>query len=284
MFSQFRQAVENIAVQQRISTDTPSDEKSSSNSSQSSAADTSLSPTSSLSSSQLAESALSNLRKSFAANRTGPVMAKSASLPTADSDKPRQKLNLEERLRASLSGADITTASLTTNPSNTTPSASAASVEANSPSPASTPLPDSPITPLETQGSTQSSQAQEPEAEPQGHPTDSFIEQTASTTPIGLEGELHPDTAAEDAQMIIGEAGSTSSEGTSDSESDKGAQAPQESDGRPSKPSSSIDTQAEGDEPLNATEMPSVVTRENGDIEALQKRLKQVERRFSGGL
>lgn len=129
MFSQFRHAVENLAISPRSSTDAQSDEH---NNASLSSLVSAESPTSSISSGQLAESALSSLRKSFIANRPqASSLTHSMSLPSvASPDKPRHKMNLEERLRASLSAADVSTTSA---------------------APSSIPLPDSPVmaSPLE---------------------------------------------------------------------------------------------------------------------------------------
>src|ERR1700723_3546970 len=97
MFSQFRSAVEHLAQQPRRSesqdsaspTPTSQHERSSSTDSQ-----PILPP---LSSAQLAESAINNIRKSLATQRSASPKA----VTSPDPFKPRSKL--EERLRASLS-------------------------------------------------------------------------------------------------------------------------------------------------------------------------------------
>ncbi|KXN89967.1 Laminin subunit alpha-2 [Leucoagaricus sp. SymC.cos] len=146
MFYQIRHAVESLAVQPRGSTDASSDEQSSPASSQPPPVDTTLGSTSPLSSGQLAGSALSNLRKSFASSRAAPPIARSASMPAAVQEKLRPKLNLEERLRASLSAADISATS--SNPPKQAP--------LKQRSPALIPLPDSPMmSPMDIQDSIQ---------------------------------------------------------------------------------------------------------------------------------
>lgn len=147
MFSQFRHAVENLAISPRSSTDAQSDEH---NNASLSSLVSAESPTSSISSGQLAESALSSLRKSFIANRPqASSLTHSMSLPSvASPDKPRHKMNLEERLRASLSAADVSTTSAALNKS---PPAESAIATETPLSPSSIPLPDSPVmaSPLE---------------------------------------------------------------------------------------------------------------------------------------
>ncbi|XP_006454982.1 hypothetical protein AGABI2DRAFT_239477 [Agaricus bisporus var. bisporus H97] len=146
MFSQFRHAVENLAISPRSSTDAQSDEH---NNASLSSLVSAESPTSSISSGQLAESALSSLRKSFITNRPQASLTHSMSLPSvASPDKPRHKMNLEERLRASLSAADVSTTSAALNKS---PPAESAIATETPLSPSSIPLPDSPVmaSPLE---------------------------------------------------------------------------------------------------------------------------------------
>ncbi|KAG6845781.1 hypothetical protein H0H87_003835 [Tephrocybe sp. NHM501043] len=104
MFSQFRQAVESLAPLPRSSLDgQPEDTRRDSDLSRSNSLDSPLNPSSPMSSSQLAESALHNLRKSLATQRSGNT----GSLPKTASPTPprevRTKSRIEDRLRAATS-------------------------------------------------------------------------------------------------------------------------------------------------------------------------------------
>ncbi|RDB29316.1 Golgin IMH1 [Hypsizygus marmoreus] len=100
MFSQFRHAVESLAPLPRHSSDgTPADIPRETVS-RSNSLDSPLRPSSPMSSSQLAESALVNLRKSLATQRStslGPAVKGTATTPTREN---RTKSTLEDRLRA----------------------------------------------------------------------------------------------------------------------------------------------------------------------------------------
>ncbi|KAG6902913.1 hypothetical protein C0995_010083 [Termitomyces sp. Mi166 len=100
MFSQFRQAVENLAPHPRTSLDgQPADTRRDNNVSRSNSLD-SPSP---MSSSQLAESALSNLRKSLASQRSGSIGSLSKQVTSLSPREGRTKSRLEDRLRAATS-------------------------------------------------------------------------------------------------------------------------------------------------------------------------------------
>ncbi|KAF5355875.1 hypothetical protein D9756_003815 [Leucocoprinus leucothites] len=294
MFSQFRSAVENFAAPPRSSTDTSSDERKSSTSSQPSSTDNSLSITSSVSSTQPAEPALPNLRGSLAMDRTGPPMVKSASLPTPASGKPRQKLNLEERLRASLSAADVSTA-----PTNTLAVQPGVAVtDVISSSPESIPLPESPATPPVALPSS----AQLPEVEQRGDggetqptadtPADAETQNNleidreraaSSAAPVELDGdEVVIDKRTDSAQTTSSEL-SASEKDARDvlTEEDSTTLEDDNAVARERSPDPSKATQNEEGEGSEAPEMPSIELQESGGVEALQRRLKQVEQRFS---
>ena len=103
MFSQFRQAVENLAPLPRSSLDGhPADTLRDNNLSRSNSLDSPSHPSSPMSSSQLAESALSNLRKSLASQRSGSAGSFSKQATTSPREG-RTKSRLEDRLRAATS-------------------------------------------------------------------------------------------------------------------------------------------------------------------------------------
>ncbi|KAH0590647.1 hypothetical protein H2248_000777 [Termitomyces sp. 'cryptogamus'] len=103
MFSQFRQAVENLAPHPRSSLDGQSVDTLRENSpSRSNSLDSPSCPSSPMSSSQLAESALSNLRKSLASQRSGSMGSPSRQATTSPREG-RTKSRLEDRLRAATS-------------------------------------------------------------------------------------------------------------------------------------------------------------------------------------
>ncbi|KAJ3568074.1 hypothetical protein NP233_g5956 [Leucocoprinus birnbaumii] len=293
MFSQFRSAVESFAAQPRSSSETPPDERASSTSSQPSAADNHSGPISPLSSGQLAESALSNLRKSLAANRAGPqAMTKSASLPTPGSDKPRQKLNLEERLRASLSAVDVSTTS-----NISPPIQPESSIEDSSLSPASIPLPESPIAPpVELPSSDEPSEAARDAAGSEatstvdapagsGTMTSPEVDQkqaSSSVVPVKLDETtdnatfLPSDTTNGEGEALNDDATGIQQDGEAASDGD-------EDDVSVHKPPSvsSKDTPGEKGDDLEDLEEPLPTGKEKSNVEALQIRLKEVEQRFS---
>ncbi|KAL0951091.1 hypothetical protein HGRIS_007829 [Hohenbuehelia grisea] len=146
MFSQLRNAVENLAhvpiPQPRRGSDA-TDGRESMSRSASLDLNPNRQPSSPLSSSQLADSAIANLRKSFASNRSASPASTSRrpTVPHSQSDKDVRKMNLEERLRANFTIGDVSTG--------TTPAASSrASPKPETParvtSPSSVPLPDTP--------------------------------------------------------------------------------------------------------------------------------------------
>ncbi|GLB36220.1 putative mediator complex subunit Med5 [Lyophyllum shimeji] len=101
MFSQFRQAVENLApAAPRESSDGTSADTRREPVSRSGSLDSPLRSASPMSSSQLAESALSNLRKSLASQRSGSVGSIPRNASPTPSREGRTKSTLEERLRA----------------------------------------------------------------------------------------------------------------------------------------------------------------------------------------
>ncbi|KAG6911908.1 hypothetical protein DXG01_000155 [Tephrocybe rancida] len=105
MFSQFRQAVENLAPAPRSSLDgqPPDAARRDSSLSRSNSLDSPLHPSSPMSSSQLAESALSNLRKSLATQRSGSTGSLSKTASPTPPREGRTKSRLEDRLRAATS-------------------------------------------------------------------------------------------------------------------------------------------------------------------------------------
>ncbi|KAF8078550.1 hypothetical protein FPV67DRAFT_1465648 [Lyophyllum atratum] len=143
MFSQFRQAVENLAPVPRQSLDEASGDARREPASRSSSLDLPLRSSSPMSSSQLAESALSNLRKSLATQRSGSVGALPKSAGPTPPREARKKSTLEDRLRAATFA--IGEASNTTSPEvSRKPSPSATSAVSDHPLlPSSAPLSDS---------------------------------------------------------------------------------------------------------------------------------------------
>lgn len=142
MFTQFRQAVENLAPQPRQGSNATASDEHHESASRSSSLDSHARPSSPLSSSQLAESALLNLRKSLATQRAGsPVTSQK---PVGVHPTGRSKSTLEDRLRAATFA--IGEASNTTSPDvSTRASPSPIVAAADYPlSPSSTPLPSSP--------------------------------------------------------------------------------------------------------------------------------------------
>ncbi|KAG5654089.1 hypothetical protein H0H81_007503 [Sphagnurus paluster] len=97
MFSQFRQAVENLAAPLNNLDGVPGETRGRESLSRSTSLDSPMNPSSPMTSSQLAESALSNLRKSLATQRSGSVGSVSQ---RSSSAAPRTKSTLEDRLRA----------------------------------------------------------------------------------------------------------------------------------------------------------------------------------------
>jgi hypothetical protein len=128
MFNQLRQVVENVTT-----SDTNPPEQARDQMSRSNSLDSRL--PASLSSSQLAESALSNLRKSLATQRSNSVS--NPTKPAATTEN-RIKSRLEERLRAATTNA-------LSAPTRTSSPGPASATTTQSPSPQSVPLPDSPI-------------------------------------------------------------------------------------------------------------------------------------------
>ena len=143
MFSQLRQAVESLAPQPlRGSVDAPESDSQGAR------------PPSSLSSTQLTDSALSNLRKSLASQRSGSPLPRSPGPPSLpritgspDSEPRLPKSNIEERLRAKFAigeASNVTTPDI---------SGRASPIYVDLPqqqhplSPSSVPLPQSPIQP-----------------------------------------------------------------------------------------------------------------------------------------
>ena len=136
MFSQFRQAVESLAPVPRHSTDeNPPDGHP--QIPRSTSLDSRLSST--LSSSQLAESALVNLRKSLANQRSASVGHPSRA---SRAQENRSKSTLEDRLRAATSNA--LSGHVTTSPAEVAPTTISHPL-----SPLDIPLPDSPVNSLE---------------------------------------------------------------------------------------------------------------------------------------
>lgn len=102
MFSQFRQAVENLAPLPRTSLDgQPADTRRDSSLPRGSL-DSPVHPSSPMSSTQLAESALSNLRKSLTSQRSGTTGSPAKQGATSPREG-RTKSRLEDRLRAATS-------------------------------------------------------------------------------------------------------------------------------------------------------------------------------------
>jgi len=268
MFHQIHSAVENFITQSRNSTDAPSAE---SLASLSSSVNVPLDPTPP---SQLADS-VSSLRKLLTVNRTGTSIANSASLPIILSDKPCRKLNLEERLRASLSAPDVPTT--LSSPPTTQPGISVLEETTYA---ASIPIPDSPIIPLvPTQIPIERSDAERSGAasETQARNVDSGIvetlevdgEQTSSPAQANLDEGAGTDSLNDDVtrQIMI-----SNNELT-----------PLEDDDTPNRGQSSpTDIQHERDTSFEASESRSQDLQEHDTVEVLQRRLKEIEQRFSG--
>ncbi|KAG6894481.1 hypothetical protein C0992_005956 [Termitomyces sp. T32_za158] len=102
MFSQLRQAVENLAPLPRTSLDGQPTDTRRDNSLSRNSLDSPVDPSSPMSSSQLAESALSNLRKSFTNQRSGTTGSPTRLAATSPREG-RTKSRLEDRLRAATS-------------------------------------------------------------------------------------------------------------------------------------------------------------------------------------
>lgn len=265
MFHQIHGAVENFTTQSRTSTDAPSAE---SLASTSSSVDVPLDPTLP---SQLADS-VSSLRKLLTVNHTGTSIAKSTSLPI---DKPRRKLNLEERLRASLSAVDVPTTS-----SSSPTTQPRISVLEETTYAASIPIPDSPIMPLvPTQIPIERSDAERSGAtsETQAHNADSGIVGT-----LEVDGEQ----ASSPAQANLVEGAGTdllNDDVTRQIMISNNELTPLEEDGALDRGQSSpTDIQHEEDTSFEASESRSKDLQEHDTVEVLQRRLKEIEQRFSG--
>ncbi|KIK71077.1 hypothetical protein GYMLUDRAFT_33203 [Collybiopsis luxurians FD-317 M1] len=137
MFSQFRHAVETFAPQPRRSTDNSAQNDGRSSPHSRAQSVDATSPTAA----QLAENALSNLRKSFSPQPSGAPNSPQKSPPT-----PRpHKSTLEERLRAAAFTIGEVSSSTTPQQSSRASPAPLVSIRDHPLSPASTPLPDSPV-------------------------------------------------------------------------------------------------------------------------------------------
>lgn len=143
MFSQFRQAVENLAPPPRHSSDGTPRDIHRDTASRSSSLDSPSRLSSPVSSSQLAESALVNLRRSFTQRSGGVGQApRSAGTPREN----RTKSTLEDRLRAAATFAIGDVSNVTSPDVSGKVSPSPLGVAARRPlSPSSTPLPESPV-------------------------------------------------------------------------------------------------------------------------------------------
>jgi len=268
MFHQIHGAVENFTTQLRTSTDAPSAE---SLASTSSSVDAPLDPTLP---SQLADS-VSSLRKLLTVNHTGTSIAKSTSLPIILSDKPRRKLNLDERLRASLSAVDFPTTS-----SSSPTTQPRISVLEETTYAASIPIPDSPIMPLvPTQIPIERSDAERSGAtsETQAHNVDSAIKGT-----LEVDGEQ----ASSPAQANLVEGAGTdllNDDVTRQIMISNNELTPLEEDGALDRGQSSpTGIQHEEDTSFEASESRPKDLQEHDTVEVLQRRLKEVEKRFSG--
>lgn len=188
MFSQFRNAVEQLAQPIRILDDEQQSELPSQPQSLDMQATRSAPP---LSSSQLAESALSSLRKSFVSQR--PDSPRTSSTPSPSQGAPR-KSNLEERLRrATLAVGEASGSPGTSTPKSSSRVASPSPMSRNplkrvGGSPCSTPLPASPVVLPATENSSQLEQ-----------PTDFSLKDTETTPaldshlkgdPLGVEASI----------------------------------------------------------------------------------------------
>jgi len=261
MFHQFHGAVENFTTQSRSSTDTLSTERLAS---LSSSVDVPLDPTLP---SQLADS-VSSLRKLLTVNRTDPSITKCTSLPIILPEKPRRKLNLEERLRASLSAADVPT----------TLSSPPISVPEEITYAASIPIPDSPImSPAPMQIPIERSDAERSGAtsETQAHDAEFGIVET-----LEVDGEqISP------AQANLDERAGTDSlndDVTRQIVISNNELTPLEEDGALNRGrSSSTDAQHE-ETSSEASELSSKDSQGHDTVEVLQRRLKEIEQSFSG--
>lgn len=251
MFYQLHSAVEGFTAQSRNSTDAPSVKSSAT---LSSSVDESPDPSTS---SQLADS-VSNLRKSLTGNRTGPLITKSTSLPVTISDKPRRKLNLEERLRASLSAADVST----TLTNSLTPQSEIPALEEElTLYAASIPIPGSPVT--------SSVALQGPVERPEAERSD-----TKPETQADIDSEV-AETLEIDGQQTTFPVPASLNEGAGVKPVD-GKVPVSSNELTPPK-----DTQNEEDD-YKASKTQSKELQECDTVEVLQRRLKEVEQRFSG--
>ncbi|KZT30459.1 hypothetical protein NEOLEDRAFT_1173883 [Neolentinus lepideus HHB14362 ss-1] len=279
MFSQFRQAVENLAQPVRRSSQDFNDEEHR----RSSSLDTqSLRQSLSLPSGQLAESALENLRKSLTSQRAGA----GATSPPPGNQPPRRRPNLEERLKATFIVGDV---SNSTSPSSGTRVSTPVPVSNHTTSPGSTPLPDSPShSPRSSLDIRQDDAAAAP-------PSTSIAFSTSEPSPVPKEDAfVHglteaqyedrfpeadvplpsdspvPDTTQEEHKPAE-ELPSTEIEQllSSGVHSDDGEVAVTE-------------LLSEG-EPVETT-VPSETTTNGVEVDSLRERLKLVEQRFAGGL
>ncbi|KAF5377593.1 hypothetical protein D9615_005338 [Tricholomella constricta] len=306
MFSQFRQAVENLAPLPRSSDEAPGDARREAVS-RSNSLDAPLRPSSPMSSSQLAESALSNLRKSLAIQRSGSVGSPSKhSSPTPPRDG-RTKSTLEDRLRAATFA--IGEASNATTPEiSRKPSPSVTSVVSSHPlSPSSTPLPDSPAASPKIAAFVPASHTNAAFADPNQLPSESARNQTdpfsesqgvtedfpenaspdvpSNSTPSSTESPLSPDVASD---PLSNEASTdTVTYGSEKPKAITKASADSLTSEGPESTSSNATSVTQEAVPLVDTRRtPEVPKSSDGNahvtsLEELQERLKQMEQRFT---
>jgi hypothetical protein len=295
MFSQFRQAVENLAQPiPRPSQDDPfpADVRTRSPDSQRP------------SSPQLAENTLVNLRTSIAAQRaaspvqqnTGNPRPRSASpgpssTARSTSDAGLRKTTLEERLRASFAVSESSGSSA---PNPSTSVSSTVPVTQHPLSPASTPVPDSPTfaadtitSALETPvgGSVQDEQtdgalappqepndaAQLPSATPPPDPHDPTNSTEGSTDTIPIDSTTDPCVGVTLTQEAP--------QATHTEPEQKYTQASEVVDAL------TADTDPPREEDVKGEPEPTIIDRSKDvDVEALQERLKLVEQRFAGNV
>ncbi|TFK57208.1 hypothetical protein OE88DRAFT_1650841 [Heliocybe sulcata] len=306
MFSQFRQAVENLAQPVRRSSQDFGEEEHR----RSSSLDTqSLRQSLSLPSGQLADSALETLRKSLPSQRAGA----GATSPRPSTPPTRRRPNLEERLKATFVLGD---ASNSTSPASATRVSSPVPVSNHPLSPGSVPLPDSPFhsprgsldihrdnyaSPTASHPLASPEPSSEPASVPAPAPiadhTETQLEQRLPEADIPLPADSPvPDSAqeeqqrpeelrSEDAEQPSADVGQPSSHGEGPNDT---ADAPLEEVAEPELVHGEVSNDKadapveEVSEPESVETSRSAATSANGaEVESLRERLKLVEQRFA---
>ncbi|KAG6381235.1 hypothetical protein JVT61DRAFT_5639 [Boletus reticuloceps] len=298
MFSQFRQAVENLAQSQDDALPPAVRSQSPESQRQSSA--------------QLAESALVNLRKSIAAQRTASP-AQQTSVPNprprsaspgpssttkSTSDSGLRKTTLEERLRASIAASETSGGSTTPDRSISPPS-HRVPVTQHPLSPTSTPVPGSPtlatgiadpaietpagasLQPEESTNVTLVLPPQEPNdaAQPPSETSPADLQVPASLTGRSTDasGSTHIDSTADPCVDVTLTQPEPEAMHTDSPQPHSMQEAPEVVDAL------TVDVDLPMEENLNTDPEPTMIDKsKDSDVEALQERLKLVEQRFAG--